>query len=140
MANSLEDLTRRENRIAHNVSGAYPLLVTPNRSFPSLFWRGLLVPQGSVATMGLDGRWGVRNVDDDDNGVPDDVSEAGHFGSDDLTRPIDVAFRAAHAATHYVAPEPKAYAESYGSDVVLSNLLAFDVQAYDPAVPVYQRA
>ena len=52
LANSLEDLTRRENRIAHDVSGAWPMLATPNRPFPSLFWRGLLVPQGSVATPG----------------------------------------------------------------------------------------
>jgi prepilin-type N-terminal cleavage/methylation domain-containing protein len=137
-ANSLEDLTRRENRIAHDVSGAYPSLVTPNRPFPSLFWRALLVPQGSVATLGVDGQWGVRGVDDDGNGTPDDISEAGHFGSDDLTRPIDVALPPMPPPPFASFPGPEAFAESYGSDVVLTNLLAFDVQAYDPAVAVYQ--
>lgn len=129
VANSLEDLTRRENRIAHDVSGAYPPSpTTPNRLFPFLFWRGLLVPQGSVATTGADSQWGVRGVDDDGNGTTDDISEAGHFGSDDITRPIDVALPAL----------PLAFAESYGSDLIFADVLAFDVQVYDPTVPVYQ--
>ncbi len=34
LANSLEDLTRRENRIAHDVSGAWPTLVTPEPAVP----------------------------------------------------------------------------------------------------------
>ena len=117
VANSLEDLTRRENRIAHDVSGAYP---TAGHSEPavslSLFWRGLLVPQGSVADDGLDGGWGVAGVDDDGNGATDDVSEAGHFGSDDLTRP----HRCGGAAMPPSLPG-RAYAESYGSDVMLAE-------------------
>ena len=134
LANSLEDLTRRENRIAHDVSGAWPTLVTPNRPFPSLFWRGLLVPQGTVATPGPNGAWGANGVDDDGNGVTDDISEAGHFGTDDSTQPIDVATPPMPPALPVAA-----FAESYGSDVMLSNLLAFDVQAYDPNV-IVQRA
>ncbi len=129
VANSLGDLTRRENRIAHDVSGAYPSPTTPNRPFPSLFWRGLLVPQGAVATKGMDGAWGVRGVDDDGNGVIDDVSEAGHFGSDDLALPLDDP-----KALPALSP---AFSESYGSDLVLPDLLAFDVQVFDPSVPVY---
>jgi len=134
--NSLEDLTRRENRIAHDVSGSYPILTTPNRTFPSHFWRGLLAPAGSVATLGADGSWGVDGVDDDRNGTTDDVSEAGHFGSDDVTRPIDEA----------LPPLPPSLAtavacsETYGSDLVFADLLAFDVQVYDPTVPVLRSA
>ena len=134
LPNSLEDLALRENRIAHDVSGSYPLLNTPNRQFPSLFWRGLLAPQGAVPTPGLDNQWGVAGVDDDGNGTIDDVSEAGHFGSDDLMRPIDLA--APPWPPSLVSRE--VYAESYGSDVVLTNLAAFDVRAYDPTVPIYQ--
>ncbi len=33
---------------------------------------------------GADGRWGFANTDDDNNGTPDDASEAGWPGSDDL--------------------------------------------------------
>ncbi|MHB8864037.1 MAG: PulJ/GspJ family protein [Pirellulaceae bacterium] len=136
VANSLEDLTRRENRIAHDMSGAWPpTAATSNRPFPSLFWRALLVPQGSVATMGPDSAWGAAGVDDDGSGVTDDISEAGHFGTDDATLPIDMA--------PWALPGPlptEAFAEMYGSDLILSNLLAFDVQAYDPTVPIYQAA
>jgi len=134
LPNSLEDLALRENRIAHDVSGSYPLLNTPNRQFPSLFWRGLLAPQGAVPTPGLDNQWGVAGVDDDGNGTINEVSEAGHFGSDDLMRPIDLA--APPLPPSLVSRE--VYAESYGSDVVLTNLAAFDVRAYDPTVPIYQ--
>lgn len=35
---------------------------------------------------GPDGRWGIANVDDDNNGIIDDVSEAGYVGTDDLLR------------------------------------------------------
>ena len=135
LANTLEDLTRRENRIAHDVSGANPLLVTPNRPFPNLFWRGLMVPHGSAPTPGPDGDWGVAGVDDDGNGVTDDVAEAGHFGSDDLTLPLDVA----GAPMPPSLPSLAAYSETFGSDLMLANLLAFDVKVYDPTVTL-QRA
>jgi type II secretory pathway pseudopilin PulG len=145
LPNSLNDLARRENRIAHDVSGAYPTygsLLTPNRPFPSLLWRALLVPQGSVVTPGANGAWGEVGVDDDGANGIDDVGEAGHFGTDDLTLIID-----SPDVTGLLFPPPPfptypgrtACAESFGSDLVLTNLLAFDVQAYDPSVQV-QRA
>ncbi len=45
---------------------------------------------------------------------------------------LGATIKRCRAACAYVA-------ESYGSDVILSNLLAFDVKAYDPDVAV-QRA
>ena len=35
---------------------------------------------------GPDGRWGTANVDDDNNGIIDDVTEAGYVGTDDFPR------------------------------------------------------
>ena len=35
---------------------------------------------------GADGRWGTANVDDDNNGLIDDVTEAGYVGTDDVRR------------------------------------------------------
>jgi hypothetical protein len=96
--NSLKDLTQRENRIAHDVSGGHPDPVTPSAPFPYPLRRPLLVPQGSV------------------------------LENDNRTYPIDVARPA--------MPGAVLYGESYGSDVILSNLLAFDVKVYDPAVVV----
>ena len=89
-----------------------------------------------MATPGVDGQWGVRGVDDDGNSTPDDISEAGHFGSDDVTLPIDEAFQRGLLPPLSFASlaEAMAFAESFGSDVILSNLLAFDVKAYDPEV------
>ena len=37
----------------------------------------------SIWTPGPDGQWGVSGVDDDSNGTPDDITEAGWNGSDD---------------------------------------------------------
>jgi prepilin-type N-terminal cleavage/methylation domain-containing protein len=128
-ANSLETVTLRQNRVAHN---GYPLdptdpLALPDESllptFPYRLSRALLIPQGSVVTRGEDLAWGAAAANDDGLNITDDIWEAGSFGSDDLTEPSSVAF----------------VAESFGSDVILSNLLAFDVKAYDPDVPV-QRA
>jgi prepilin-type N-terminal cleavage/methylation domain-containing protein len=128
-ANSLETVTLRQNRVAHN---GYPLdptdpLALPDESllptFPYRLSRALLIPQGSVVTRGEDLAWGAAAANDDGLNITDDIWEAGSFGSDDLTEPSSVAF----------------VAESFGSDVILSNLLAFDVKAYDPLV-VVQRA
>lgn len=108
--NSLNDLARRENRIAHDVSGAYPTyggLATPNQPFPFPLRRELLVPQGSVVTP----------------------------PPDDLTLPIDSP-DVSTLVLPATAPDRTACAESFGSDLVLTNLLAFDVQAYDPTVEV----
>ncbi|MBM4093938.1 MAG: prepilin-type N-terminal cleavage/methylation domain-containing protein [Planctomycetes bacterium] len=129
-ANSLEDLTRRENRIAHYGSGAFPVIPPPSRSYPYHFWRALLAPQGTVITYGNDGQPGVAGDNDDGVGAADDsIGEAGQFGSDDLAIPVDVPFP-------LLAP----FAETYGSDVILSQLLAFDVKAYDPYAPTRQSA
>ncbi len=67
--------------------------------------------------------------------TPDDISEAGHFGSDDVTLPIDEAFQGGLVPPTLASlPEAMTFAESFGSDVILANLLAFDVKAYDPDV------
>jgi len=131
-ANTLESLTQRENRTAHNVSGGYPLDptgVTINRPFPYQLSRALLVPQGTVVTRGIDGQPGRAGVDDDGNGVVDDPGEMGEFDSDDQTVSIDTL----------IPPLPVGYrifAESFGNDVMLSDLLAFDVKVYDQTVPL----
>ena len=138
VANSLEDLSKRENRIVHDVSGAYPSLTTPNRTFPSVLSRALLAPQGSVVTVGADGDWGVSGVDDDGNGAIDDIADAGQFGSDDLAQPIDAALPPLPPISPTM-PGPAAFAEPFGSDVILSNVLAFDVKVFDPMAKV-QRA
>jgi prepilin-type N-terminal cleavage/methylation domain-containing protein len=118
--NTLEDLSRRENRVAHNVSAGFPNV---------LVHRGLLVPRGSVITMGNDVAWGVVGVDDDgDGGNDNSFGEAGAVGSDDLT----VAWDESAPLT----PLKTAMAESFGSDVMLSNLLGFDVKVYDPTVTI----
>ncbi len=128
LPNSLETLSLRENRTGHQVAGGFPVApagVLVNQAFPYPLSRALLVPQGTVMTPGFDGAWGAVNVDDDANGVPDDVSEAGHFGTDDLAQPIESVYSTPWAIT---------LGESFGSDVVLSQLLAFDVKVYDPTV------
>ncbi len=121
--NSLQTLSLRENRTGHQVGGAFPAGGGPLvvQSFPYRLTRALLAPQGTAMTSGIDGDWGVSGVDDDGNGVQDDVSEAGWFGSDDLTQPL-----------------PGIWGETYGSDVIQSQLLAFDAKIFDPDVTVQQ--
>jgi hypothetical protein len=130
IANSLEDLTKRENRIAHRISGGYPVnpanpISEIDRTFPFPVSRALLVPQGTIVTRGADGAWGVRTDDDDGNGQNDEPGEGGHFGSDDLTVNIEA-----------MVPGSTLFAESYGADTVLSYLTAFDVKVFDPTVVV----
>jgi len=136
-ANSLDDLTRRENRTAHYNAGGYPItsadppMVQPAIPFPFRISRALLVPQGSVITPGPDGAWGATGVDDDANGSQDTPDDGGVFGTDDLTRSIDS-----------VIPGPIGtfFAESYGNDVMLPELLGFDVRAYDPTAVLQRQA
>ncbi len=130
-ANSLETLTLRENRIGHQVAGGFPVApgAFANQSFPYRLSRALLTPQGTVMTVGPDGAWGVSGVDDDGSGVADDLGEAGQFGTDDLAQPIESVFATPWAIT---------LGESFGNDVVLSQLLAFDVRVFDPTVTVQQ--
>ncbi len=122
VANSLQTLSLRQYRTAHFVAGAFPVNGGPliQQPFPYQLTRVLLAPQGTVMTPGVDGGWGVN----------DDVSEAGMFGSDDLARPIESVFTGQAWAT--------TLGESYGSDVILSQLLAFDVKVFDPGVTVQQ--
>jgi prepilin-type N-terminal cleavage/methylation domain-containing protein len=44
-------------------------------------------PAGYAEQPGQDGDWGVTGVDDDGNGITDDVTEAGFPGSDDIVVP-----------------------------------------------------
>ncbi len=93
-ANSLEDLTKRENRIAHRITGGFPVdpaspISEIDRVFPFPLSRALLVPQGSIVTPGTDGSWGLAGTDDDGNTLIDEPGEGGHFGTDDLTVRID---------------------------------------------------
>jgi hypothetical protein len=100
-ANSLQDLTRRETRFAHN-----------NAAFPNPLLRAALLPKRSVWQRGPDGAWGSTN-DDDGDGTPNDLDEAGWSGSDDI-----LVYGA------------------LGTDVMLNDVLAFDVKVFDPFAPV----
>jgi hypothetical protein len=77
--------------------------------------RLLLRPQRNVWLPGPDNAWGVSGVDDDNDGVMDgqDIDEAGAIESDDIL-----------------------IAENAGQDVILPNVLAFDVKVYDPLAPL----
>ena len=54
----------------------------PQQSFGSM--SSSLTSGSSPIAMGADGQWGVAGVDDDNNGVVDDASEAFWYGSDDI--------------------------------------------------------
>ncbi len=135
LPNSLQTLSLRQNRVGHYVGGAFPVSgagAIIEQPFPYRLTRALLAPQGTAMTPGVDGSWGVDNVDDDGSGATDDVSEAGTFGSDDLARPIESVYSG--------QPWAITLGESYGSDVMLSSLLAFDVKVFDPGVTIQQVA
>ncbi len=124
-ANSLENLSLRENRTGHRL--AFPTGVPApavNTPFPFFASRYFLRPQGTVMTQGPDSAWGVtgvRDFDDGSGGPVDQLMEAGAFGSDDLTA-IDTG--------------ALGLGQMFGNDVVQSQLLAFDVKVFDPTVPV----
>jgi len=124
-ANSLETVSLRQNRVAHN---GYPVDEPTDPSllptFPYPLSRALLIPHGSMLFKGDDGEWGAAAANDDNLFTKNDVWEAGFFGTDDLTVPHTMG----------------AVAESFGSDVMLANLLAFDVKAYDPGVEIQRAA
>ncbi len=130
LPNSLESLALRENRTAHQIAGGWPVDSSGSmvsQAFPYRLSRALLVPQGTVITPGDDGDWGASGVNDDALGSTDDIGEAGQFGTDDLTQPIESVFSAGWATT---------LGESVGSDLVLANLTAFDVKVFDPGVVI----
>ena len=56
-------------------------------------------PAGYCEQPGVDGAWGIAGVDDDNNGLVDDVSEAGWPGTDDL-RP-----RTPQTRNHRLSPD-----------------------------------
>jgi hypothetical protein len=114
----LLDLTKRENRFAHRPFAPGANSTSP--AFPHLLERRLLVPRGTTLLPGNDGGPGKAGADDNGDGTNDDVWEAGWFGTDDVSDrdPVNVS------------------AYGYGTDVVLSDVLAFDVRAYDPEAEV----
>ena len=99
VANSLADLTQRHNRVGH-------------------FQLAVNFPNYAGYYYGADGQWGVAGVDDDGNGIVDDIHELGFPGSDDLNR------------------FPRFSANRFGEDVMISQVLAFDVKVFDPLVPI----
>jgi hypothetical protein len=123
-ANSLADLSQRENRFAHDArvigsatAPTFPyrldsavlsaLAQTGNRLGEDILLSNLLAcdvraydPTALlVASPGPDGAWGQVGLDDDGDGTVDNVTEAGWAGSDDLaTIPGDPAWSSAGAA------------------------------------------
>ncbi len=125
-ANSLNDLTLRQNRFAH-----YPIApISPPQFFdwernvgirPVFPFEISLNPANPVSLVnsaqwgphrGADNQWGRAGQDDDFDGTVDNASEALTPGTDDI-----VGYQIGH-------------------DVVLQNVLAFDVRAFDPAAPI----
>lgn len=102
VANSLADLTKRENRFAHRPT-----------NFPYLLSRAMLIPRGAVFATG--GQPGFDTFDDNNDGTVDDSWEAGWFGSDDQ---IDTNL--------------SNVVHGFGHDALVPNLLSFDVKLYDP--------
>ena len=101
VANSLTDLTQRHNRVGH-------------------FQLATNFPNYTGYYYGADGQWGVAGVDDDGNGIVDDIHELGFPGSDDLNR----------------FPRFNPNGDRFGEDVMISHVLAFDIKVFDPLVPI----
>ncbi len=109
VANSLADLTRRENRFGH----------WPAAGFPYAIRRAMLLPRGAAWSSATEtfAKPGWDGTDDDLNATADDLSELGWFGSNDRLDHTTVGV-------------------GIGEDVLLAELLAFDVQVFDPAAKV----
>jgi len=60
-------------------------------------------PAGYSEHPGTDGKWGVANTDDDNNGTQDDITEAGWPGSDDQNPPVPIT---SHTPNYFKAPDP----------------------------------
>lgn len=107
--NTLQDLCRRDRRFAHHPGP----IASPNPYTP--LQRALLLPQRNVWLPGPDNAWGISGVDDDGDGVTDgnDLDEAGAIESDDIL-----------------------IAENAGQDVILTQVLAFDVKVFDALAPL----
>ena len=113
-ANSLADLTRRENRFAH-----LPILTDRGNSPPYLLANAAIVlnsPYDAVPRVEYDS-------------TNDHVRIAG-FGF-----PLDVNRRS--VTSLYRAPKTLTLGH-YGEDVMVPTALAFDVQVFDPTAPVRQ--
>ena len=122
VTNSLGSLTLRQNRYAHvrndptDQLNDFPFPVwapalnpDPQNLAPEHMW---LHPKQNVYRRGPDGQWGTSGQDDNDNLI-DEWDEAGALGSDDLL---------------------VRYAK--GEDVIMANVLGFDVRVYDPQAQV----
>ncbi|MCA9161994.1 MAG: prepilin-type N-terminal cleavage/methylation domain-containing protein [Planctomycetales bacterium] len=128
-ANTLADLTRRENRYGH-----YPVIFDPTFSsapvfkaagvgFPFALSRAQLIPRHDTSAvsmnggffLGVDGQPGIATVDDDGNGTVDDANEIGWFGTDDLGVGV-----------------PSVTLARIGDDIALTSVLAFDIRVWDP--------
>ncbi len=121
IANSLADLTRRENRFAH-----VPILSdrapTPQYNLANVAIAQAL-PYDALPRVVYDARW-------DRIWMPGAAAPPnnGRFGF-----PLDVNRRS--VTSLYRAPKTLAFGH-YGEDVMVSNALAFDVQVFDPTVPI----
>lgn len=117
IANSLADLTRRENRFAH-----VPIL-SDRAPLPQYDLANVAIPQAlpydALPRVVYDARW-------DRIWMPGATAPPnnGRFGF-----PLDVNRRS--VTSLYRAPKTLAFGH-YGEDVMVSNALAFDVQVFDP--------
>ncbi len=123
IANSLADLTRRENRFAHVpiLSDRAPL---PQYNLANVAIAQAL-PYDALPRVVYDARW-------DRIWMPGATAPPnnGRFGF-----PLDVNRRS--VTSLYRAPKTLAFGH-YGEDVMVSNALAFDVQVFDPTAPLRQ--
>jgi hypothetical protein len=117
VANSLEDLTRRENRFAH-----LPILSDRSPSGPPP-----LNPPPVARDVPYDALAAVAY-----NPMLDRVSMYNPTTpSQKYTFPLDVNRRS--ITSLYRSPK---FGANYGEDVMVSEALSFDVQAFDPDVPI----
>lgn len=121
IANSLADLTRRENRFAH-----VPILsdraLTPQYNLANVAIAQAL-PYDALPRVVYDAKWDRIWMPG-----PATTPNNGRFGF-----PLDVNRRS--VTSLYRAPKTLAFGH-YGEDVMVSDALAFDVQVFDPTVPI----
>jgi len=108
VANTLSDLTKRENRFLHNLASDFPFPVLlssgPTSSRPSSPKEGEYFFDTTIA------QWSVY--------------ELGAWKPNDQGAPV------------FPPTTPKPNPIRYGDDVILSNVISFDVRVYDPGAPL----
>jgi hypothetical protein len=82
---------------------------------------------------GADGRWGVANTDDDNNGTTDDASEAGWPGSDDL------AMRTTSGDFTYLVTVAPSISEMFDNVLYQTEGHAISAKQYTVSVVVFYR-